>query len=604
METSQAYVPPHILLLPSGAELDKTQSLIAELENKLKKLDKQLQQERRREKIRLEEEHEVFAALLLELRSSASGQSNSNNSDEITSLESEENEARRAIRREFKDRIDALLLERRQVEEQIVQQRSLFAPIHKLNDDIFIEIFALCVYGGLSPWILTHVNTRWRALALSSETLWSGIMVTTNIDEELTRRMEGKEVCNNPGRLRRALKRVGAAPIDLDISLNWSHKALDANTAAEMIVEVCKTSAQWRKLHLENSQKVVDEDHVFPSDLFAHGLPTLKSVSFHMQHWKHALPSRGLVPFRGILDTIEQTSSLIELAGLHGGGHRDPTDEAYAQPTIISHATLVRHSPREIKEACNYLLDVRSDMLLARQYTPLFLDDQQRAKEISEAIASRDGIAPTTRQLLISRSFETSLSSLRILQLEVLDLVSRDGLHFSRNISLPNLCQLALLCGDIKNLHLLQTPNLDNLRIVLTDDSDYAIYSSRIVLEGLWNQQSPMFWNGVSLKRIKLRGVGLSFSALHSLSMANAELRSIEMEDIHFDIPDAILAFADGSNLPKLGRIEVNYTRRLSENKLMFMQQNMTHVASARPQAQVTLIHQGKITEYWMRQRE
>ena len=572
--------------------------MVDELSAKIRQLDKQIERENKRERAELEEDHEAFAAILLDLKSDSN---NPSVNDQLVSLENTENESRHTIRRKFRDRTDALRLQRHQIEEEIGHHRPLVSTVRKLNDNILIEVFTLYVDPasdtGLSPWVLAHVNRPWRALVLSSETLWSGILITTNVDEKLTRRMRGKEVCNSPARLRRALERVKRVPIDLVIALNWSndlesalrcwpHKILDADVAAEMIIHVCKTSAQWRRIHVENSQKIIPDDYVFPPDLFAHGLPMLTSASFQMQHWVSAMHSRGLVPFRGILDAIERTSKEIKLIRMHGAGHRDTYEYYDTRPVTIRHATLVRGSPQEVKKVCSDLLGVWPDSDLVRHYAPLFLDDQHQAREISR-LSSK---IPTTLQIFVSLSFETSLSSLRLEDLQVIDLVSQDGLHLTQEIELPNLERISLLSGhgDIRNIRLLRAPRLGCLAIVLTDNSEEAICASRTALEDLWDRNSTSHWKDVQPKEIRLRGVGVSSLTLRSLAMTNP--RHIAMNDIHFDTPDAILGLAEANTVEKL-EVELSYSEVQLDMAVLVLEQNRVQVQEAQPLIDIKMFY-------------
>ncbi|KAJ7654601.1 hypothetical protein DFH06DRAFT_1474504 [Mycena polygramma] len=71
------------------------------------------------------------------------------------------------------------------------QNRAILSPLRRLPTEVLSEIFLWTsptvgedartgskLDVGASPWVLTHINARWRAIALSTPSLWSLIMIT------------------------------------------------------------------------------------------------------------------------------------------------------------------------------------------------------------------------------------------------------------------------------------------------------------------------------------------------------------------------------------------------------------------------------------------
>ncbi|KAG8775407.1 hypothetical protein FRC16_004825, partial [Serendipita sp. 398] len=198
--------PSQRACLPTEAATTATLDKISQLSTQITQTDQEISRERRKEKRRLEEEHEYWAPLVLDLkRRLAVSTENDGIRQELKNVEEEENEARLKIRQEFKERADRLQERKVQLEANIRGLQSFLAPIRKVNEDILLEIFRLVIrpdYNWLdealkndddhSPWNLAQICSQWREVVLSSPELWSGIMVTSDLDV-ISRRRGGKE---------------------------------------------------------------------------------------------------------------------------------------------------------------------------------------------------------------------------------------------------------------------------------------------------------------------------------------------------------------------------------------------------------------------------
>ncbi|KAG8772949.1 hypothetical protein FRC15_002371, partial [Serendipita sp. 397] len=546
--------PSQRACLPTEAATTATLDKISQLSTQITQTDQEISRERRKEKRRLEEEHEYWAPLVLDLkRRLAVGTENDGIRQELKNVEEEENEARLKIRQEFKERADRLQERKVQLEANIRGLQSFLAPIRKVNEDILLEIFRLVIrpdynwldealknYDDHSPWNLAQICSQWREIVLSSPELWSGIMVTSDLDV-ISRRRGGKEVCNSLPRLQRALERVKGGGMHVAIMLTWSHSSLDLETVQRMIVEVSATTRRWKTLHIENSEKIIDGNFRFPVDIFSHGLPLLTRATFHMQHHKSTFPSSGLVPFRSVLDSIESTSKNLRLVHFHGYGRTEVTNGNYNKPPYFRHVSFLRTNPQEIKSSLGYLAEVLPDSALARLYGPLIARDEEQAGER----VVMPHLAQIIMRLIAHQSVSGGLSTLYLGSLRGLHLVSRNGLDISAPITLENLTDLVVVSNDIRGIEFLQLENLAYLQIRLTDTEEFSLRRAQIVLDRLWETDVPdmLPWRP---KNIKLENMEVAFSTFHSLATQNHKLVSLTLQNITFGSENAILGLLDG----------------------------------------------------------
>ena len=545
-------------------------------------IEESLAREQRKQTSRLEEEHEQWAPLIQDAKARLGTSTAA--TEELRALEEEENQGRTAIRREFKKRTEALLEMRAEKEDQLARQRSFLASVRKLVDDALLEIFEYFISAGGSPWVLAHTYSRWRRVVLSSNHLWSGILITTNIDTEVVRRHEGKEVCNSLQRLEQAIKRVGCAPIDLSISLNWSHSALTANTASAMITRMASTCAQWRTLHVENSEKVISGDGVFPSHLFTEGFPNLTRASFHMQHHNHGKPSRGLLPFHPFIDIIGSTSEKLRSVHFHGYGHNELTDSYFSSPTKIEDLFLVHIEPRYIQKAHTALMNACPTSRVGWRYSTFVgVDDINPAA----ALGGATGFIEPNRRIILHGNIHEALQEIVVKDLRIFDIITTSALTLSRPLYLPRVYQLAVYSEDLEELRFINAPILDNLKIKLTSKEIHHVRASRWALERLWVRGTtphPV--------RLTLEGVCLARETLHLLATHNPRLRHVRLVDV---VPDRN-GFLLGLSKAALRGLKIVFTDRLHGNELERLCTDIRSLIiaakdSGRAPETVTLVH-------------
>jgi hypothetical protein len=572
---------------PQGEELQNILHAIDKLDNELIQIQDSLSKEARKEKRRLDEEHENWAPLIVDARDRLGREEAT--IEEVHSLEKEENDARLSIRREFQQRAADLSTRKEGIQLELMRLNSLFSssPSKILTEDALLEIFRLFVERGGSPWVLAHVCKRWRTIALQCRDLWSEICISTNIDPEIVRRYDGKEVCNSIPRLERALGRVGDAPFDLAIMLNWSHTSLDAETTEKMIIIISKHSKQWKTLHVENSEKVIQATHRFPPNLFENGLPLLRHVSFHMEHYNSIVPSLGLLPFASLLDAIEHTSTHLESVHFHGYGRNDPINRNYRTPIEITDLTLLPAEPRDIWKAYEEFLQVKKAITrVSLRYAPFIhrYKPFMRGGEYGDQRTSP--ILPANRRLAIYPSIAAGLHGSHIRDLQILDIVTHQGLnivtHQGLNIysglTLPYVWQLSIYSNSMEGLNYLRVPELKNLRITLLSREDREIQESLVALQEMWDTRRP------HLKELQLFGVGVDYHLLSAIASKCASLLKILFHEVTFvDGLGALHGLAESSDISdELKTVEVTYDNILGPKRLAKLGDELTRLVALR----------------------
>ncbi|KAJ7780040.1 hypothetical protein DFH07DRAFT_875643, partial [Mycena maculata] len=87
----------------------------------------------------------------------------------------------------LQDRLKQLEEERSALGDYHVQNTAMLSPLRRMPAEVLSEIFSWTlspVHAPLtvkrlrdSPWVLTHVSSRWRAIALSTSSLWSLVYI-------------------------------------------------------------------------------------------------------------------------------------------------------------------------------------------------------------------------------------------------------------------------------------------------------------------------------------------------------------------------------------------------------------------------------------------
>ncbi|KAF8211101.1 hypothetical protein K438DRAFT_1514809, partial [Mycena galopus ATCC 62051] len=98
--------------------------------------------------------------------------------DEISKLEEklEQLKADRASLFSFRTRNKAILSPLRRMPAEILGEIFLWT-LPSVSTEIFRARFEM----GASPWVLAQISSRWRAVSLSTPSLWSQIVVNCNV---------------------------------------------------------------------------------------------------------------------------------------------------------------------------------------------------------------------------------------------------------------------------------------------------------------------------------------------------------------------------------------------------------------------------------------
>jgi hypothetical protein len=313
-------------------------------------------------------------------------------------------------------------------------------------------------------------------------------------------------------------------------------------------------------LHVENSENVIEATHRFPPNLFENGLPLLRHVSFHMEHYNSNLPSLGLLPFAGLLDAIEHTSTNLESAHFHGYGRNERTNSNYGTPIAITDLTLLPAEPRYIWKAYEEFLQVRPAItLVSLRYVPFI----HRYKSLIQGgTHGTIDILPVNRRLAIYPSITTGLHSSHLNHLQILDIVTHQGLSIYSGLTLPRVSQLSIYSNSMEGLRCLRVPQLKNLRITLLRREYSEIRESLIALQQMWSTRRPQ------LKELQLVGVGVDYHLLSTISSNCEPLEKVIFHEVTFEDLGALHGLAEKSTISnKLETVDVTYDEMLGTTR-------------------------------------
>ncbi|KAJ7360978.1 hypothetical protein DFH08DRAFT_732498 [Mycena albidolilacea] len=138
--------------------------------------------------------------------------------------------------------------------------RSILSPLRRIPPEILAHIFLLSlpsisdtrnepwdIYLERSPWVLTHVSRRWRAVALASPALWCRIIIrSTDISDD-------SEICSLP-MLAAQLARSGKSPLEIIFDYETFNDKSGGDVAQEALQTLARHSARWKILRITASQ--------------------------------------------------------------------------------------------------------------------------------------------------------------------------------------------------------------------------------------------------------------------------------------------------------------------------------------------------------------
>jgi hypothetical protein len=124
---------------------------------------------------------------------------------------------------------DALESKLKAAQQLLFETQATIATVSRVPPEILSIIFTVHVEENKeSPWLLMQVSRAWRAAALGTRRIWGRIILApsnwnkSKKGSPRVRIWDGMEVCYKQAQLIRALKRAGAAPLDLKIVFTHS----------------------------------------------------------------------------------------------------------------------------------------------------------------------------------------------------------------------------------------------------------------------------------------------------------------------------------------------------------------------------------------------
>lgn len=136
----------------------------------------------------------------------------------------------------------------KQSEKELFESKAKVAPISRIPPEILGVILVIHVReNGGSPWLPMQVSRAWRATALLTRRVWTGILLAPRESSPLwtSRVYDGMQICTTEKQLLRVLNRAGHAPLDLEIALApssseplyyWRNDA----TKTQQQIDLCK----------------------------------------------------------------------------------------------------------------------------------------------------------------------------------------------------------------------------------------------------------------------------------------------------------------------------------------------------------------------------
>lgn len=160
----------------------------------------------------------------------------------------------------------------------LFETEATIAPISRVPPEVLGLIFTIHTHEHQqSPWILMHISRAWRAAALMTRSIWGRILLAPpgwarSTVKRRTRVFEGMEVCLKPVQLNRALKRAGAAPIDLRIifthDVSRVRAASTVSRQQEVLLELLKSIfTHQANARLRSLSVVTDWNFSLPTEI-------------------------------------------------------------------------------------------------------------------------------------------------------------------------------------------------------------------------------------------------------------------------------------------------------------------------------------------------
>ncbi|KAJ7483485.1 hypothetical protein FB451DRAFT_107141 [Mycena latifolia] len=151
----------------------------------------------------------------------------------------------------LQDRLQQLRNEQGLLSRYRAQNTAILSPLRRMPPEVLAEIFSWTLpsiedasrkfHESHSPWVLTHVSSRWRAIALSTPSLWSRICINY-IEDEL----------NPLSMIKTQIKRAHKLRIHF-----YGNEKKPSRPQIGMFRLLTEHSAQWEELVIELTADIV-----------------------------------------------------------------------------------------------------------------------------------------------------------------------------------------------------------------------------------------------------------------------------------------------------------------------------------------------------------
>ncbi|KAJ7168031.1 hypothetical protein C8R46DRAFT_1094728 [Mycena filopes] len=172
----------------------------------------------------------------------------------------------------LQDALQRLTQQRERLQDFVKTHRAVLSVLRRVPDEILLEIFQHAREGipdpdatATTPWAVSHVCSRWRAVALSSPQLWARFVLQNPSDESESEDddSESEEPPSVlPPEFPTQLERAGRTPISIDFG--------DAKPMQAALDLFLPLSSQWEDI-------VIDYGGL--TQISAHNFPALKTLT-------------------------------------------------------------------------------------------------------------------------------------------------------------------------------------------------------------------------------------------------------------------------------------------------------------------------------------
>ncbi|KAF9060539.1 hypothetical protein BDP27DRAFT_1370454 [Rhodocollybia butyracea] len=317
------------------------------------------------------------------------------------------------------------------VKTQRVKLLSLLSPMRKLPNETLLHIFQhpghlpptqmrYPVITYLPSMAISSICYRWRALALSSPSLWANIAVETLLASL-------DEVENQVGfidTVTRYLERSGDSPLRLDLTISGSP---DSNDEVLCLVQLMQHAYRWKVFEFSGSHPFAE--YSVPSDLHFPSLAEVNIIqSDGLGHFEH-FPKLCVLSTRKSVGPLSRLYNQLDHLTFYGDSWTDSVEALRSCPSLKSLTfDYINHGPLEVTWCHDNIasLDLGIsmsdlDLIAVLRVMPALLDLQVN-KKLRFHVYSSTYQNPITSHLLLTLTHDPSTSISLVPKLHSLDM--------------------------------------------------------------------------------------------------------------------------------------------------------------------------------------